>query len=252
MSKAKETWERWGEVDPYFAVATFDKFRTEKLTDAAKDEFFLTGEKYVQSVWNEVQTNFVSQFRPERALDFGCGVGRIVIPMAARVQRVWGVDISKSMLNEARRNCEERSLDNVEFLLTADFLSREDLKFDLIHSFIVFQHVRPSIGIQILRRMLTMLADDGIGILHFTYANKTRFFQKLRSAAYREIPFLYRMRNVVKRGGSYPLVPMYVYDLNKIMAEFQDAGCHDCFVRYSDHGYYGALLFVQKHQRPLY
>lgn len=252
MTRAKETWERWGEADPYFAAATFDKFRTEKLTDTAKDEFFLTGEKYLQSLWNEVETNFTGSFRPLRALDFGCGVGRIAIPMAARAEKVWGVDISESMLNEARCNCEERSINNVEFLSTVDFLSREDLEFDLIHSFIVFQHIRPSTGIEILRKMITMLADDGIGVLHFTYANKTPFFQKFRAIAYREVPLLYRLRSFLRSDSSIPLMPMYVYDLNKILEEFQDNNCHNCFVRYSDHGYYGALLFFQKQRRPLF
>ena len=60
----------------------------------------------------------------------------------ARAERVVGVDVSPSMLAEARRNCDARGARNVE-LLAADRLGTLAPEFDLVHSFIVLQHIPP-------------------------------------------------------------------------------------------------------------
>jgi 2-polyprenyl-3-methyl-5-hydroxy-6-metoxy-1,4-benzoquinol methylase len=103
MSKIKENWEYYGKNDPYFAVATFEKFKKANLTEQAKNEFFQTGEEHIEKVWNEIQKHFVENFRPKRGLDFGCGVGRLVVPLANRCEKVVGVDISNVMLQEAQK-----------------------------------------------------------------------------------------------------------------------------------------------------
>ena len=51
-----------------------------------------------------------------------------------------------------------------------DDLSKVTGTFDLIHSFIVLQHIATSRGEKIFRRMLSLLNEGGIGFLHFTYA----------------------------------------------------------------------------------
>ncbi|HEX8636537.1 MAG TPA: class I SAM-dependent methyltransferase, partial [Pyrinomonadaceae bacterium] len=125
MSKIKENWEYYGENDPYFAVATFDKFKKTNLTEQAKEEFFQTGEEHIEKVWNEIQRHFIENFRPKRSLDFGCGVGRLVIPLSERSDEVVGVDISDLMLEEAQKNCRARNIENVGFSQTDKFFADE-------------------------------------------------------------------------------------------------------------------------------
>jgi len=43
-----KAWQEWGENDPYFGVYTNEKFRLENLTADSKNEFFASGEKYIQ------------------------------------------------------------------------------------------------------------------------------------------------------------------------------------------------------------
>jgi len=50
------------------------------------------------------------------ALEIGCGIGRLLVPLAAHFQRLVGIDISPRMLAAARRRTQ--SLPNVELLLT--------------------------------------------------------------------------------------------------------------------------------------
>jgi SAM-dependent methyltransferase len=252
MSEAKDKWEYYGENDPYFAVSTFDRFKAGNLDEAGKTEFFDSGSSYVERIWNEIEECFHPGFRPGKALDFGCGVGRLVIPLAARSEAVVGVDISEKMLAEAKRNCSDRGIDNAEFMQTDEFLSAKGLRFDLIHSVIVFQHIKPETGVAILEKMLDGLTDDGIGVLHFTYTNAADERSSLRFRLYRDYPFVYRIRNLLLRRANEPLIPMYLYDLNKIFLMLHDNGCHKCVVRFSHHGVYGALIFFQKRKKDLF
>lgn len=75
-----------------------------------------------------------------RVLEIGCGVGRLVKPLAGRVSRVVGVDLSEEMIRRAREYC--AGLPNVELLRTDGRLdSLPDASFDFVFSHIVFQHL---------------------------------------------------------------------------------------------------------------
>ena len=37
-------WENWGKKDPYFGVLTNEKFRSQKLSDESRIEFFESGQ----------------------------------------------------------------------------------------------------------------------------------------------------------------------------------------------------------------
>jgi SAM-dependent methyltransferase len=74
------------------------------------------------------------------ALEIGCGVGRLLRPLAARAQRVIGIDIATNMVTEGQRSLAD--LPNVEFHLTrGKFNAIADASLDLVYSFAVFQHI---------------------------------------------------------------------------------------------------------------
>jgi SAM-dependent methyltransferase len=167
-------WEQWGRCDPYFGVITNTKFRSSQLTEQAKREFFDSGRTHVDFVMHTIHRHLTPGFVPKTVLDFGCGVGRAVIPFAAIAQRVVGTDVSASMLQEAKRNCDEHRLSNISLMSSDDSLSSLSQSFDLIHSFIVFQHIPPQRGMAIFRSLLSRLSPGGIGAIHFGYS-KTRY-----------------------------------------------------------------------------
>jgi cyclopropane fatty-acyl-phospholipid synthase-like methyltransferase len=97
-----------------------------------------------------------------RVLEIGCGVGRLLRPLAGRVARVVGVDVSAGMLDRARDYCE--GLPNVELELTdgsLDFLP--DAAFDFVFSHIVFQHLpRKAYAQRYFRDAFRVLAPGGV------------------------------------------------------------------------------------------
>src|SRR4051812_38611679 len=107
-------WKQWGEKDPYFGVLTADKFRRHNLTAEAKAEFLDSGRGHVEYVLAMLRKHIDPAFAPRRVLDFGCGVGRLVIPFAREADEVVGVDVSEGMLAEARRNCDDAGARNVK------------------------------------------------------------------------------------------------------------------------------------------
>jgi len=169
MSTDRE-WERWGKVDPYYGVITHDKFRKKNITQEAKAEFFESGRSHISHVFKVCRQHLDPDFSPKRALDFGCGTGRLVIPLAEIAEHVVGLDISESMLREAQKNCEELSLRNIDLLKSSDDLSSLNGYFDFIHAVIVFQHIPVSRGRRIFMNLLDHLKEGGICATQFTYS----------------------------------------------------------------------------------
>jgi SAM-dependent methyltransferase len=251
-----KAWEYYGRHDPYYGVLTTPEFQRRQLTSASKNEFFATGRRYVEWMWSVIVQHLEPQFRPTRALDFGCGVGRLLIPLADRCDSVVGVDVSASMLKVAQANCSERGLKNVSFVRGDDSLSRVTGEFDFIHSFIVFQHIPTERGYAILGRQLSLLKPDGLGALHFTYAyaGDVPPNRRLVIGIRERVPAVHALRNMINRSAQAPAMQMNRYDLNVVLRHFQEAGCHDMHVRFSEtsvsgHGFYGATFFFRK--RPL-
>ena len=79
-------WRVLAEAEPYWASITHDKYRRENLTEEAIGQFYETGEPYVALILDTIRARLDPDFAPRRALDFGCGVGRVLVPLAER----WG------------------------------------------------------------------------------------------------------------------------------------------------------------------
>ena len=228
-------WEIWGATDPYYGVYSSDKFREKNLSEQTRNEFFQSGESHIKGVFDTINRVFVKDFSPRRSLDFGCGVGRLVLPLGSRSGEVVGLDISRSMLAEARKNCSK--LDNCRFALADDHLSEVIGTFDLIHSFIVFQHIPQEKGLRLIERLLERVDRGGIAVIHFVYRINapvlTRFLVRLRYT-FRPLHYL---RNIYK---GLPLkdppMQMHAYDLRLLLHNmnalgyskiYQDLDCWD-------------------------
>jgi SAM-dependent methyltransferase len=226
-------WEEWGRRDPYFAVNTDPKFRRTTMTEEAREYFFETGRWHVGNVMQIIRQHIDPNFEPRSVLDFGCGVGRALIPFAALAQEVVGLDVSPSMLREARRNCDECKLTNVGLLLSDDSLSSLTGTFDLIHSVITFQHIPPDRGRTILSRLLSHFTPGGIGALQLTYS-KTHFAATHGLAppsTASPVPISSTMP-----ADADPEMQMNPYNMNEIFFLMQRQGVQQFYTEFTDHG----------------
>lgn len=263
-----DDWVRWGEQDPYFAVITDAKYRNANLDEQARTEFFESGRRHVRYVL-DASRRFVHlpSFAPKRALDFGCGVGRVALPLAEAVESVVGLDVSPAMLAEARRNCDAQGLRNVELLTSDDGLSRLQGQFDLVHSFIVFQHIDMPRGRQLFARLLSHLADGGVAAIHVTTGkayHPDSFGQPpapppvppTGSASALSTPSNTGLRGLFGLGQRTaavtdrpvdPVMQMNPYNLSELVFLLQTAGIRRFHAECTDHGgELGVFLFFQK------
>jgi SAM-dependent methyltransferase len=238
-------WERFGRTDPYFGVLVENKYRTANLQSRIRDEFFRTGEEHISLVIERIRRKFEHCGPFRRALDFGCGVGRLTIPLAKWAEEVVGTDVSPSMLAEARANCRRRNQSNVTLVQSDDRLSRLTGTFDLIHSHIVFQHIPRRRGMRILASLLARLEEEGIGVLQFTYA-KDGLKRKLVSYFASRPPFAGIVNLMRGRGVFSPRMQMNDYDLNRVFRTLQMAGIREFHVESTNHGgHFGLVLYFR-------
>lgn len=141
LEQHQRDWEELGELDPLWAVLSENDKRFGKWD---VDAFFETGVKEINALTREL-----SELGLEgrgRALDFGCGVGRLSRALSAHYGHVTGVDISEPMVRRAREFAAGNS--NCEFVVntTGDLARFESQTFDLIYCRLVLQHI-PSLDI---------------------------------------------------------------------------------------------------------
>lgn len=237
-----KAWEEWGRRDPYFGVITHSKYRRREMQDADKREFFESGQWHVNYVMKTVHDHIDRDFKPGSILDFGCGVGRTLVSFAQITQLAVGLDISPSMLQEARNNCHERGLTNVRLLQSDDALSELAPAYDLIHSCIVFQHIAADRGRAIFRNLLKHLAPRGIGAFQLLYS-KSRYADTYGTAP----PAALQVEARTPRpSDADPEIQMNPYNLNEILFLMQSAGVRRFHADFTDHGgELGVFLFFQ-------
>lgn len=244
-----KSWIAYGKKNPYYGVVAHDEFLDENLTDSVKLKFFNSGKEYIDDIFKILRNDFIENFKPEQALDFGCGTGRLTIPISAKSKNVTGVDISDDMLNETKLNAQTHGLNNVQLLNSNEFLEKSFREhFDFIHSYIVFQHINLERGEKIFHHLYNALECKGIGAIHLTYANSKSNLERIVNIFRYRVPFFNNFLNILRgKAFNLPLMQMNLYNLNKILLFLQNSGVGKVNIKFTDHGgHYGVILFFQK------
>ena len=247
QSNTDQEWEKFGEQNPYFGVLAEQKFQESSLSSETKQEFFQSGSDHINQVLQNIKQYINPHFTLKRALDFGCGVGRLVIPLAQIADSVTGVDVSQAMLREARSNCDAQGIKNALLIKSNDHLTSLDGKYNLVHSYIVFQHIPVNRGELIFTKLLDHLAEDGVGVIHFTYGRE-RQLQTLKQLLKDRLPWAENMLNLFKGKGFFaPQMKMHTYDLNQIFSILQKSKIKNVHHEFTNHGgYLGVVLYFSR------
>ena len=124
-------WEELANLDPLYAIFTD---QAKRFSGWKEEQFFAAGEAEVDTL---MKARHFKKGDNGRALDFGCGVGRLTEPLRAYFGEVWGVDISESMIERARQHAP-----CCRFLVsrTDDLSSFANDFFDFVYSNVVLEH----------------------------------------------------------------------------------------------------------------
>ncbi len=132
----RREWDQLAREDPMWAVCS-DPSRPGAWD---QDAFFATGEAEIAGLLAGLEEHGLLP-RAGRALDFGCGLGRLTRALGSRFDEAVGVDISREMvrtagqLNAAFANCRFVANDR------SDLAMFDSGSFDLVVSLITLQHL---------------------------------------------------------------------------------------------------------------
>jgi SAM-dependent methyltransferase len=247
-----DDWERFAQANPYFAVLTHERFKGSDLAGEDRDVFFESGQTHIDDIFHVLRSHFGWPEHVDVALDFGCGVGRLLLPLARRSGLALGVDVSPTMLQICAANAKKQGLSNIELLGGSDALANLRRDIDLFTSMIVFQHIPPEIGLQRLRELLARLKPGGCGYVQLTYANE---ISHIAGESYNPgVIFGYYQRigdqlvKLAKQTVDKPAeMQMNHYNLNEVMVLLLEHGISDHFARHTNHGgHIGLELFFRK------
>lgn len=137
LDRHRHDWEELAGFDPLWAVLTQPDKRGGRWQ---RDEFLATGEAEIAEVLAQAEELGLPEER-RRALDFGCGAGRLTRALARRFETAVGVDISARMVETARRLNED--VPGCEFRVNSapDLRQFEDGEFDFAYTSLVLQHL---------------------------------------------------------------------------------------------------------------
>jgi len=245
-----QDWDDLARTEPLWAVLTDERYRNARLTPVAEREFWQTGEAYVRHVADLCLTRLGRSLAPRHTLDFGCGVGRLLVPLARLSTEAVGIDVSPAMLAYARASCDRAGLSNVslESCLPAD------RSFDFVNSALVLQHIPVRRGLQILDQLLACLAPGGLLALQVLYDRPgsglfTRTGRWLYANVPRARPVLDRSRGVAPRT---PYMQMNSYPLGQVFARLNRHSCSELHVVLSNEsGFHSALIVGTKNVRAI-
>lgn len=237
-------WERLGSLEPYFAVLTESRFLHENITPESLAAFYASGEDDVSRIAALATVKVGKPFHPRKALEFGCGVGRLTFPMAGRAGTVVGVDAAPSLLGMARAEAAARGLQNVELLPVEDLAFLERGTFDFIFSYIVFQHIPPAEGERYLRELLRLAAPEATVALHFTLSRAGGTVRRILRALRAHSRWIHRLATLVRGDRNLPYMQMNTYERKRIEMILTREGFDRPTIEPTEHGGVSGGIFV--------
>ena len=157
INDLKENWNKLGEHNAIDAILSgFENKHSENVIE----DFFKTGKQEIQNLM--VYLNDLNiQFPKRKALDFGCGIGRLSQSLTDYFDEVYGVDIADSMIKLANKYNNKGN--KCKYILNEnnDLQIFEDNMFDFIYTNITLQHMELKYIKKYLKEFLRIINPEG-------------------------------------------------------------------------------------------
>jgi len=211
----EKNWNGLGKTDPYWAVLTNpDKINNQWSTE----EFYETGRNFFNFIIKDLE--IVETLGRQKALDFGCGPGRITQAMCPYFEQVCGVDISASMIERA--NTENKFKDQCRYFANPknDLSLFEDNSFDLVFSIITLQHIHPKYSLNYIREFTRIVKSGGYVV--FNLPSSPPLYYKTASALLGNKGINFLRKTLLKRKW---VMEMHWVKEDKVVQLLKEHGC---------------------------
>jgi SAM-dependent methyltransferase len=162
LERIEQSWSKMGEDWPHFSVLSQTQYLPRNLAGSL-EQFWASGEGEA-----EITLALLHRlgFGPagKTCVEYGCGLGRITMPFAARFAKVHGYDISANHLALARQRATAVGAANVQFHHRGDGVLASLESCDFFYSRLVFQHNPPPVMRELVRLALSSLRPGGIAV----------------------------------------------------------------------------------------
>lgn len=135
VARMREDWNARAREDAHYYVA----FGRREQEDA---EFQATAAEVIHGLrWEMRRLGSLRRAGQRRALEIGCGPGRLMRPMAEHFGEIHGVDISDEMVARARERLAHVAHAHAHVARNSNLEMFADDSFDFVYSYAVFQHI---------------------------------------------------------------------------------------------------------------
>lgn len=175
-----KTWEGLAQEDALWSILTDDEKAGGKWNIEA---FFAAGENEINTVFNYLETNNFLPENRQKAVDFGCGVGRLTRFIAQRFSHTTGIDVAATMVAQAKKlNADLGDKIDFQHNLKANLDLLENSSLSFIYSSIVLQHIPPRQGILFITDFMKKLEKGGLAVFQVPTKDirTVSFIQKIK------------------------------------------------------------------------
>jgi SAM-dependent methyltransferase len=208
---SQKHWNELGNKDPMWAILADPDKKGGKWNN---EEFFQTGREDIRRVLKKLDDSGIA-FRRGSALDFGCGLGRLSQALSDHFTSVDGVDISASMIAQARSLNKAPAAVRYHLNIKRDLSLFPSATYDFILSRLCLQHIDPQDQLCYISEFVRLLKPDGIADFQTIHAHGVRtvmpnfLIEIYRSLKYRGQTFMplyglgpHRVLEAIKSSGA--------------------------------------------------
>ncbi|MCC6991445.1 MAG: methyltransferase domain-containing protein [Acidobacteria bacterium] len=150
-------WDAFGEQDPMWAILTDPARKGRRWT---AEEFFATGIAEIEALMAEAR-GFGLPTGRRRALDFGCGLGRLTQALADHCDAALGLDVAPSMIAQAATFNRHGARVQYRVQTAPPFHQISSRSMDVVYTGRVLQHIAPVYAREYIRELARVLAPGG-------------------------------------------------------------------------------------------
>ncbi len=152
------------------ACARDNAMRHIAVNDWETEEIFhKCGERDLERLLSNINREYLKSGN-YNVLEIGCGIGRIIRPLAVRYPNlnIYGVDVSEEMIRKGKQRLNE--FKNIKLFANngKDLNIFEDKYFHLVYSYIVFQHIPRKFVLKYFEEISRKLIESGVLIFQMS------------------------------------------------------------------------------------